>query len=194
MITANCQDKDYDERHKLKNIELVGLDSYKPALKYLSRLQIYDALKNIDLNYGLEDIKHLHFNIAIAYGVMAHLKKDVALSVVTNMLELADYAIVTAPTQMVQHENISNSANVEQLQHKSIFTCKDFEKLGLQTRLLSYKENPEKMTTLNTFITPYTFSLSALHHKLKERLKIPLSLTHWLNYFGDGIIAWRARK
>jgi len=52
------------------------------------------------------------FDIALAYGVMAHLKKEESLSLVSRMLEIADYVIVTAPRSLVQHENIDNSADL----------------------------------------------------------------------------------
>ena len=186
MITANCQDKDYDERHKLKELHITGLDSYQPSLNYLSRLGIYSNLTNYDLREGLDGT--VKFDIALAYGVMAHLKKEESLKLVEDMLKFANHVIVTAPTQMVQHENINNSASIEQLQHKAIFTCRDFEDFGLQTRMLSYKENPEKMTTLNTFVSPWTFLMSAVHARQ------PFRRLHKLNYFGDGIIAWREKK
>ena len=190
MITANCQDKDYDSRHKRKNLQITGIDSYEPALKYVKEFGIYSSIENMDLKYGLEDTKSKylpHFNIALAYGVMAHLKKEESLKLVKNMLFLADHVIVTAPRKLFQHENVDNSASVEQLQHKSQYECSDFEKLGLQTRLLSYSENgSQTQTYLSTFLAPYTFALSALHARIK--------LFHSINRWGDGIIAWRSKK
>ena len=191
LITANCQDKDYDSRHKLKNLKITGIDSYKPALKYISRLGIYDKILDIELSYSVKPLQLLNnqkFDIALAYGVMAHLPKGLSLRVVHNMLELADNVIVTAPRSLVQHENIDNSSEIEQLQHKAKFECSDFEKLGLQTRMLSYQEDKgNKMTFLNTFLSPYTFALSAIHARMNYK-------THFLNRWGDGMIAWRAKK
>jgi len=187
LVTANCQHLDYDSRHKKKNINLIGLDSYKPAIDYLLELgTAYTSIIEIDITQGLKGVPKV--DIAIAYGVLAHLEKDKALALVENMLVIADNIIITAPTQMVQHENLSNSPHVEQLQHKSFFRCKDFENLGLETRLLNYRENPNKMTTLNTFVSPWVFLLSAVHARL------PFRSIHKLNYFGDAILAWKSNK
>lgn len=188
MITANCQDKDYDSRHKRKNLQIVGLDSYDPAIKYIKEFGIYDQVIKHDLRSGFtKEFNRFHFNIALAYGVMAHLKKEESLKLVQYMLNIADYIIVTAPRSLVQHETIDNSASIEQLQHKAKFECSDFEKLGLQTRMLSYQEDKgNKMTFLNTFLSPYTFALSAVHARIK--------FFHSMNRWGDGIIAWRSKK
>lgn len=194
MITANCQDKDYDSRHKRKNLIITGIDSYKPALKYVKEFGIYREIQNIDIRNNLIEDLNLFarpkFDIALAYGVMAHLKKEESLRLIKQMLEIAHNVIVTAPRSLVQHENIDNSAEIEQLQHKAKFECYDFENLGLQTRMLSYQEdNGKKMTTLNTFLSPYTFLLSAVHARIPSIIN-----THFLNRFGDGIIAWKENK
>lgn len=192
LITANCQDKDYDSRHKLKDLKIIGLDSYKPAIKYVKQFNIYEHIINLDLRKGLNDIYGDNlphkFDIALAYGVMAHLKKEESLKLVKSMLQIANYVIVTAPRSLVQHENIDNSSEIEQLQHKAKFNCSDFEKLGLQTRMLSYQEDKgNKMTFLNTFLSPYTFALSAVHARFPYR-------THFLNRWGDGIVSWKSKK
>jgi len=188
LITANCQDRDYDSRHKLKDLRITGIDSYKPAIDYVKRFGIYTTVWNHDLRTGFENLPNIKYNIALAYGVMAHLNKEESLNLVQSMLKVADNVIVTAPRALVQHENIDNSSEIEQLQHKAKFECSDFEALGLETRMLSYQESKgEKMTFLNTFLSPYTFALSAIHSRMNYK-------THFLNKFGDGIIAWKSKK
>ena len=187
MITANCQDKDYDSRHRLKDLRIIGLDSYIPAINYVKRFGIYNAIFNQDLRIAtFENIPKI--DIALAYGVMAHLKKEESLRLVKEMLKVAKYVIVTAPRSLVQHENIDNSSEIPQLQHKAKFECSDYEKLGLQTRMLSYQEDKgNKMTTLNTFLSPWTFLLSAVH------ARIGFTRLHQMNRWGDGIIAWKSK-
>ena len=187
MITANCQDKDYDSRHKRKNLIITGIDSYAPAIKYVKEFGIYRHIENHDLRKSLHVARIGRFDIALAYGVMAHLKKEESINLVKEMLVLADNVIVTAPRSMVQHENIDNSSEIEQLQHKAKFECSDFEKLGLQTRMLSYQEDKgNKMTFLNTFLSPYTFAISALHARL--------GFFHGMNRWGDGIVSWKVNR
>jgi len=192
LITANCLDKDYDNRHRKKNIQVTGIDSYRPALKYIKELgNGYTFLEEIDLRNTIELSRTLKytqkgkFDIALAYGVLAHLEKKQSIDLIYKMLTIADHVIVTAPSVLVQHENIDNSKDVEQLRHKSSYVCKDLENCGLNTRMLAYNESSYKMTFLNTFISPYTFILSAIHARK------PFTKLHLLNHFGDGMIGWR---
>lgn|GEM_PF-1989665 len=161
--------------HKLK---IYGYDVYEPAMKFAAELgNAYSEIRALDL--GKVDFPHSDkvADVGISLGVLAHLTKEEGFHLLKELDRVCKHFIVTAPTVLFQHRSHGNDPNIEPLRHKSFWSAQDFMQSHMHVRGWGIRDRTEKSTFLDTFFSPWTYALSAIHPRL--------------SWFSGGLVAWK---
>lgn len=149
--------------HPDVEMEIVGVDVYEPAMEFSRKLgNAYTKTVKFDLEEGIFDLPNKWANIGLSIGVLAHLSKDGGRHLLKELARVCEKIIVTAPTTFFQHTSQLNDPHIEPLRHKSSWSPKDFEDLGLQVRGFGWKGRTEKHTYFDSVTEAWTFRLPGL--------------------------------
>ena len=160
------------------NLRIYGYDVYEPAMNFASELgSAYFEIKKLDLGKGRFPHSDKEVDIGISLGVLAHLTKEEGFHLIEELNRVCKNFVVTAPTVFFQHKSHGNDPDLEPLRHKSWWSPQDFLRFHMHVRGWGIRGRTEKSTFLDTFFSPWTYALSAIHPRL--------------SWFSGGLVAWK---
>lgn len=154
---------------------VVGIDLYKPYLRFCRKYQVYDDLI-------VADIAHLPFkdksiDMILAVAVLEHLSKDEGIKFLYEIQKICkEIIIIGTPNGMREQKAIDEPSTLE---HKSAWFVADFKRRGYKVRGWGFKYHPKEPLiwgALRYICTPFAFVFPSISESLVATKVIDRSL------------------
>ena len=113
---------------------IVGIDIFKPYIKFCKKFRIYDEVLEYDLNNLPLPFKSKSFDIVTMIEIIEHLPKQNALKLIYEAERIAKKAVIIS-TPNIRHMSLKqlDYDNNPFQKHLSFFSHKELRKLGYKT-------------------------------------------------------------